>query len=190
MRMVSRKVTAAVIVTSTILGLSLAHAQEMPPVKIAFVDVERAAVTIAEGKARLQALQEWARPRQQELQQLGDEVTNLQGQIASRAGAANDASMADLNRQLKAKQREFEDKQRSARRDFEQRQGEIFKEIGDKMNKVITDYADANRYTAVFILKPNDIAYMANSADITDTIIKLYDEKYPYPPPQGGATDK
>ena len=55
----------------------------------------------------------------------------------------------------------------------------LLRELGGKLQEIITKYADQNRYTAVFIFNPNELAYMATSADITDTVIKLYNEKYP-----------
>jgi len=163
----------------------VALAQDAPPTKLGFVDVERALYNIAEGKARLAELQEWARPRQQELQRIGDDIAALQQELNSKRVSAGEQELAELNRRLVARQREFEDRQRNARRDFEARQESVLKEIGDKLNKVITTYADSNRFTAVFILKPNDVAYLANSADITDTIIKLYDQTHPYTAGQG-----
>lgn len=172
------KITVAVVAMACALGTTAAWAQEAAPVKIGFVDVERALVSIAEGRGRLKDLQDWARPRQDELRKLSDAIGTLQQQL----NAAQGDAAAEINRQLVARQREFEDKQRSAQRDLEERRQAILKDIGDKMNKVITDYADGNRFTAVFILKQNDVAYLANSADITDTVIKLYDQKYPYPP--------
>lgn len=158
----------------------LAAAQEAGPVKIGFVDVERALYSIAEGKARLAELQEWARPRQQELQRINDEITNLQQELNSKRVTGTEQELSELNRRIVARQRDFEDRQRNARRDFENRQQTILKEIGDKLNVVITNYADSNRFTAVFILKPNDVAYLANSADITDTVIQLYDQAHPH----------
>jgi len=162
----------------------VALAQEAPT-KLGFVDVERALYSIAEGKARLAELQEWARPRQQELQRINDEITNLQQELSSKRVTGTEQELSELNRRIVARQRDFEDKQRNSRRDFENRQQTILKDIGDKLNAVITSYADSNRFTAVFILKPNDVAYLANSADITDTIIQMYDQTHPYPAKSG-----
>ncbi len=155
-------------------------AAQEPPAKIGFVDVERAVATIDEGKARLGELREWARPREEELARLGREIETLRSEMATKRGTVSDDALAEMNRKLVARQREFEDKQRVARRDFEERQGVILKEVGEKLTAVITQYADANRFTAIFILNPNDLVYLANSADLTDTVIKLYNEKYPF----------
>jgi Skp family chaperone for outer membrane proteins len=117
---------------------------------------------------------------QDELGALSREISGIQAELASKQGVANDAALGDLNRKLVEKQRVFEDKQRRGKRDFEERQDVILKDLGTKLNEVITRYADENRYTAVFILKPNELIYLAKTSEITDTVIKLYNERYPY----------
>lgn len=155
-------------------------AAQEAPVKIGFVDVERAIASIDEGKAKLGELRDWARPREEELTRLGREVESLRNELASKRGTVSEEALSELNRRLVAKQRELEDKQRIARREFEERQGLVLKELGEKLTTVITQFGDRNRYTAVFILRPNDLVYLANSADLTETIVALYNEKYPF----------
>lgn len=172
------KIFGGVLVLAMATAVGLA-AEELP-VKIGFVDVERAVATIDEGKARLGELRDWARPREEELARLSREIEALRAEMSSKRGSVSEGALAELNRRLVARQREFEDKQRVARRDFEERQGAVLKEVGEKLTAVITKYADDNRFTAVFILKPNDLVYLANSADLTDTVVKLYNDKYPF----------
>ncbi len=149
------------------------------PAKIAFIDVKRALVSVEEGQARRKELQDWARPKEEELQRLGKEIADMQNELAARRGATSDDALAELNRRLVAKQREAEDKQRVAQRDLEERQSGILRALGEKLQAVITQYSDTNHYTAVFILQPDNVAYLASSADITEQVVKLYNEKYP-----------
>jgi len=178
--------TAFVTLATAAAAQQAAAPTEVGPSKLGFVDVEKAVVSIDEGKARLKELDDWARPRRDELARLGKEINDLQAERASKQNVANEEAIAELNRRIVAKQREFEDRQRVAKRDFEERQNTVLKDLGEKLNVVVTQYADQHRFTAVFILKPNDIVYLANSADITDAIIKLYNERYPFL--QAGAT--
>jgi outer membrane protein len=99
--------------------------------------------------------------------------------MITKQGVANDDAIAELNKRVVAKQREFEDKQRTGKRDFEAKQQALLKELGGKLQELITKYADQNRYAAVFIFNPDQLAYLANSADITDAVIKLYNDRYP-----------
>jgi len=156
-----------------------APAPDSTPVKIGFVDVERALASTSEGQAQLKALDEWARPRRDEINQIGQQLTDLQRELVSKQGAAADDVLAELNRKFVAKKRELEDKQRDAKRDFDLRQTSVLKELGGKLQGVISRFADGNHYTAVFILKGDDLAYLTKSADLTDTLVKLYNEQYP-----------
>lgn len=166
------------------LGAGRVGAQEAPA-KIGFVDVQRALLTIEEGKAKRKELQDWAAPRQQELQRLDQEIQALQQELASKQQSASLDQLADLNRRFTAKKREFEDKQRQYSRELEEKQNEVLRALGQKLEQLLKEYADAQKYTAIFILQPDQVAYVANFADITDTLIKLYNEKYPYPPKGG-----
>jgi outer membrane protein len=151
-----------------------------PQLKIGFVDVERAVATIDEGRARLKQLEEWARPRQQDLARQAKELDDLQAEAASKQGAASEEALAQLTRTFTAKKRDFEDAQRVAKRDLDAKQTSVLRDLGSKLQDVIGKYADQNRYTVIFILKPNEIAYLANSADLTDTIVKTYNQRFPW----------
>ena len=172
--------SAVVVGGFLMLSGALAMAQQAAaPTKIAFVDVEKAVFEIGEGQARFKELQAWAKPRNEELQKLGEEIQRLQQEIQSKRGVANDANLQELNRQLVARQREFEDRQRNAKRDYEQKQSVVLKEIGDKMNKIVSTLAQKDGYTAVFILKPNDVIYLAPASDVTEQVVKIYNDTYP-----------
>jgi outer membrane protein len=175
-------------------AVSTAQAQPAPPpqatspVKIAFVNVERAIASTNEGRVKLRALDDWARPRQDEINQLAKELTDLQQAIMVRQATATQDELSDMNRKYITKKRQLEDKQRDAKADFNQRQTALLKDLGGKLQEVINNYAQKNQYTAVFILKSDDLAYLANDADITDIIVKLYNEAYPIAAPAPTAT--
>jgi outer membrane protein len=172
-------VLAGILLATSSLAQQPQPAQPESSAKIAFVYVQRALATTEEGKIKLKEIEEWAKPRQQELERLDKEINDLKGELMSRQGVANDEAAAEMNRRLVSKQRDFEDKQRIAKRDFDEKQQALLRDIGGRLQEIITKYADQNRYTAVFIFKPDDLAYLATSADITDTVIKLFNERYP-----------
>jgi Skp family chaperone for outer membrane proteins len=44
---------------------------------------------------------------------------------------------------------------------------------------VASEFAAANGFDAVFVLNAQPLVYLAESSDITDRVIKIYDERYP-----------
>lgn len=184
--MPSRGAVLVAIGSLVIAASGLAQQADPGPSKIAFVEVERAVALSQEGKLRLKELEDWAKPRQDELTKLGREVQQLQSDLNAKRGVASDDAVDEINRKLIAKQREFEDRQRIARRDFDERQNAVLRDLGTKLQKVISEFGDKNRYTAILMLKPDYVAYLANGVDLTETIIKLYDEQNPVAKPAAG----
>jgi len=96
---------------------------------------------------------------------------------------ASQEALEQIQQRLVAKQRQIEDRQRVTKRDFEERQDALLKDLGGKMQKIIQEYAEKSGYAAVFLLKPNDVAYLAPSSDLTDLVVRLYNEKHPFSAP-------
>jgi outer membrane protein len=172
---VAGRCAAAMIVASS----AVAQQAETTAVKIGWVDVDRAVSSIDEGKARLKELTDWARSRQDELARLGKEGSDLQAEMMAKGSNASEETIAGMNQRLIAIKRELEDRQRVGKRDFDEKQTAVLKDLGGKLQEIIIKFADSNRYTAIFLLRPNELAYLATSADLTDAIIKLYNERHP-----------
>jgi outer membrane protein len=181
------KNTLVVLVLLLVASGAFAQQAEPSAVKLAFVDVERAAALTDEGKIRLRELQDWAKPHEEELARLGRDINQLQTDIASKRGVASEEALEAMNKTLVSKQREFEDRQRTARREFDEKQTTVLRELGGRLQEVISRYGDSNRMTAILMLKPDYVAYIANVADITESIIKLYNERFPVGKPAAAA---
>ncbi len=147
--------------------------------KIGFVEVERAMVSVKEGRALLVELEAWAKPRQEELDKLRDRVLELQQQIAQQRTVATADALRRLEEDEIEARRRHEDRVRVLNRDLEARQTQLLKEVATKLNSVVTDYAKANDFDSVFIFKSSMLIYLSETVDLTDTIIKLYDERFP-----------
>jgi Skp family chaperone for outer membrane proteins len=147
--------------------------------KIGFVDAERAVVTVGEGAAKVKELEAWAIPERQRIEQLGNRVNELRQQIAAKGRVASEDTIKDLEAQEVQVRREFDDARREYDRILEQKQNEFLGDIAVKVGTVASDYAKANDYDAVFVLNAQPLIYMAETADLTDTVIRLYNERFP-----------
>ncbi len=147
--------------------------------KIGWVQVERAVATVKQGKQVLKQLEEWAKPRQEHLKSLADAATQARQQAARQSGVSSEEAADRLQKQAVAAQRSYEDAVRDFKREYNQKQNETLKPVADRLNAVISDYAKSHDFDAVLIFKPQTIIYLAETSDLTDTIIKLYDERFP-----------
>ena len=48
-----------------------------------------------------------------------------------------------------------------------------------KIGTVASDYGKANDFDAIFMLNTQPLVYVRDAADVTDTVIRLYDERFP-----------
>jgi len=147
--------------------------------KIGFIDAERAVVTVDEGAAKVRELEAWAVPRREKVEQLGNRVNELRQQIASQGRVASQEILKDLEEQEIQARRTFDDARREFERRLEQKQNDFLGDVAVKVGTVASDYGKANGFDAIFVLNAQPLIYMAEAANLTDTVIRLYNERFP-----------
>ena len=147
--------------------------------QIGFLDAERAVLSVREGASRLKELEAWATPRRTQLEELKGKVAELNQRLSAQRSVASPEALAQLDRELVQAQRELEDQVRAFNRDLPVRRDKMLGELSAKIMTVAAEYAEANGVDAIFLLGAHAVAYHAKSLDITDAIIRLYDERYP-----------
>jgi len=146
---------------------------------IGFLDTERAIKAVKEGQRQLQILDEWANQRSDEVERMQGRVTELTQQLNTQRTVASDEVIRGLESDLLIAQREFEDAGRALQRDFEAKQRELLALVATRVRDLAAEYAEANGFDAVFMLESQPLVYIANSAVITDAVVRLYDERFP-----------
>ena len=147
--------------------------------KIGFVEVERAVVTVDEGKAKLKELEEWSLPRRQHLEDLRGRDAELQQNLAQQRTVATEDALKRIQEEQIEARRRLEDAVLQFKRDLDAKQNEALQDVARKLNIVITDYAEANDYEAVFIFKDRTLIYLDETAELTETVIRLYNQRFP-----------
>ena len=106
-------------------------------------------------------------------------MNGLRQQINQQGAVAAEEALQELRNQELDARREYEDAARSFQRQREVKQNEFLGEVAVKVGTVASEYGEANGFDAIFVLNAQPLVYVSESVDITDTIIKLYDERHP-----------
>ncbi|HEV3278810.1 MAG TPA: OmpH family outer membrane protein [Terriglobia bacterium] len=173
--------------SGTILAIALAAvmcaAQDPAPSseKVAVINIQQAIAQTGEGKQALDALSKKYEPKRQGLQRQQDEINALQDQIQKQASTLSDEERARMQRDLDQKQRLFKREQDDDQADWQADNQDAVQRIGQKMVKVINDYALKQAYALVLDDSQLPVYYVAKGVDITDPIVKLYDQANPAP---------
>lgn len=154
--------------------------------KIGVINVRQAIVTTAEGKQASAELQSQFAPRQNELEALNKQINDLRQRLAAGQTTLSDEEKQRLTIQGQRLAAQLERKNNELQEDLNAAQGEVVDRIGRKMMDVLDRYSRENGYSAVFdsSAQNSPILYTSTNVDVTQEIIRLYDQAYPL---KGGA---
>jgi outer membrane protein len=171
--------------TLLILGCALtwpafsAAQQGDTPTKVAVLNLQVAIASTEAGKQAMADLTKKYAPKQQELQQQEKKVEDLQNRLQNQSAMLTADEQEQLNRQLQDAQRHLKEAQEDDQADFQADQSEAVRQIAEKMQKIITQYAEQHGYTLVIGEQSIPVYYAAKTIDITQNLIALYNSAYP-----------
>jgi outer membrane protein len=149
--------------------------------KIGVINVRQAIITTSEGKQASAELQSQFAARQTELENLNKQITELRQRLAAGQSTLSQDEQARLTRQGELLARQLQRKQDEYQEDVNASQGDVIDKIGRKMIDVLDRYARENGYVAILDSSAQNtpILYASNQIDVTQDIIRLYDQAYP-----------
>ena len=171
-----------VVLSVLVLGVAaLAQAQGQVPTKIAVINVQTAILSTKDGQKAAADLQTTFSPRQQELEKKQAELTALQDQLRKGSATMSEDAKTKLMRDIDATTTRVNRDTQDARSDLDEAQGKLMQELGGKMMAVLEKYATQNAFAVVMdVSNPQTpVLWAASAVDITNDIVKLYDQAYP-----------
>ena len=147
--------------------------------KVAVVDIQQAIIGTAEGKQALQDLQKKYQPRETEINQRQDDVQNLQQQLQKQMTTLSADEQRRMQHDLQEKQTVLQRLEQDAQSSFQYDRDTLMRDLGQKMVKVIDQYASGHGYALVIDGSQVPVYYAAKGVDITPEIVKLYDSSHP-----------
>ena len=177
----------AVLAAVCVLSTAPAWAQATPSAgssasgKVGIIGIRQAIVATAEGKQAQAELQSQFAPRQAEIENLTKQINDLQQRLTSSAGKLSQEEEARLTAQGQKLTQQLDRKRNEFQEDLNSAQGEVFDRIGRKMVDVLDRYSRENGYSVVLDSSGQNspILYASNQIDVTQDIIRLYDQSYP-----------
>ena len=149
------------------------------PGKIGVINIQAAIAATGEGKKAFAELEKKYAPRRQDLQQLTQEVNGITEQLQKQSTTLSDDEQRRLNRELQEKQTRLKRAQEDAQADFQADNGEVVNRIGQKMVRLLDEYAQQNGYAVIIEGNPQLLYYVAPQIDLTEEVVKRYDAANP-----------
>jgi len=179
-------VLAALLLTPAVWAQAASPAAEG---KVGVIDVQAAVAGTAEGKQAIAELQSQFAPRQSELATLQKQIEDDQTRLRTGQTTLSDEEKARLSTEYDLLTRSYQRKSQDAQDDFTAAQQEMLNRIGRKMMDVLDKYSKENGYAVILDTSSQQtpVLYAANQVNVTQDIIRLYDQSYPVKTSAGGG---
>src|ERR1019366_1015991 len=116
-----------------------------------------------------------------ELQNLQKQIEELRNRLQTGQSTLSDEEKARLAREGDQLSRAFQRKQQEFQDDTNDAQQDVVNRIGRKLVDVLNKYSKENGYSIILDTssQQTSVIYAANQIDVTQDIIRLYDQSYP-----------
>lgn len=152
-----------------------------PSGKVAVISMQEAIAGTSEGKQASQQLQAQFAPRRNEVQSISKQIQDIQQRLQTGANTLSADEQTRLNREGTELQRRGQRDEQDLEQDMQDASQDAINRIGQKMMPIVEKYAKQNGYGVVIDTSSQNtpVIYKSEQIDITQQIIKLYDDAYP-----------
>ena len=170
-----------VVFPALVLGFAALANAQAAPTKVAIIHVQNAVLMSNDGKKAAGELTTTFAPRKTELERKQQEIAALQDQLKKGSTTMSEDARTKLMRDSDALTTKLNRDTQDAQTDLDEAQGKLMQELGSKMLAIIEKYATQNGYALVLdVSNPQTpVLWAASGIDITNDIVKLYDQANP-----------
>ena len=143
-----------------------------PEIKIGFVNGQRVINESPQAARAKKKLEKEFEKRDQDLQKLGKQLQGMQEALEKNAVTMSEVDRRNKEREFNDLNREFQRRQREFREDLNLRQNEEMSAIYERVNKVIKQVAESEKYDLIL----QEAVVVSNRIDLTDKVIKALSE--------------
>jgi len=148
-------------------------------VKIGYVDLQRALNESDRGKTARDEFRGQVDKLQASLKRQKDDIESMKEQIEKKAAVMKDEERANLEEDYRKKLRDFERSYKDTQADLQRKDAELTNDILKDLQEIIRDYGDSEGYTVILETSGGGFLYGTKSADLTETILEQYNQKFP-----------
>jgi outer membrane protein len=149
--------------------------------RVGIIAFQNAIISTKDGQKAAADLTAKFAPKKSDLEKKQSTIAQLQDQLRKGTNTMSEEAkqklMREIDQNTKSLNRETED----AQAELDQEQNKIMQELGQRIIAVIDKYAKENGYSLIVDVSSQQtpVIYAANSIDITQDIIALYDKNAP-----------
>jgi outer membrane protein len=147
--------------------------------KFAFINIQRVAAESSEGKASTTKVQSLNQQKVQQLNEMNKKLQADQQKLQSQSSVLNEATRAQLERDIDRQQKEIQRFTQDAQEEVQQLQGDLQNNFQQKLLPVIQQVVQERGLSILFSQADAGIVWADPSLDLTAEVIKRFDAANP-----------
>lgn len=159
-------------------GLLPASAGAQSAQKVAIIDSQKAFDRSVQGQKVITLLQDKENEIKAGLKQKQEEINSLQDKLASQRLTLKEEALKQLQLEIDKKEVEKRKYEQDSSIEFDQFKAKLIKKMRDEILTIVDELVKERSYDLVFDLSSSGLIYFQPAMDITEEVIKRYDEAY------------
>jgi outer membrane protein len=147
--------------------------------KIGFVDIQKIISNVKQGQSVMKSLEKSFNDRKSKLKKSEDAIKKDQEDFAKQSAVMNDAARVKKEREIQQEIFELQNKTMEAQKEINEMERDLKKPIIDRVKAIIEEVSKKAGVAMTVEVSTSPIVYAESKTDLTDEVIKLYDERNP-----------
>ncbi|HET8796973.1 MAG TPA: OmpH family outer membrane protein [Thermoanaerobaculia bacterium] len=169
------------LVTVAVAALATPMFAQSTPARIAVIDVQKVLTQSTAGKAAYEKLKKVQDERVEKARQMEEEMRKLDTEISTKRLSLSEDKLADLQKQLADKRIAMQRYAQDADREIGEARDRELQALEAKIKPIIDAIGKEMGLAAIFNKFESGLVYASEAIDITDTVIKRFNEATPAP---------
>ena len=150
-----------------------------PTVKIGWMDVDQAVRACDEGVRIINDIQKYIDTKNSELDVMRRDAEDLRTKLEVQGSKLTDDARMDLEERARAQEINLQRFSEDTNRDIEYRRQRLYTTITSKMGSIIEKVAIDKGLDAITIFDPQRDAWINPALNVTEDVVKAYNQAYP-----------
>ncbi len=151
------------------------------PARIAVIDVQKVLTQSSAGKAAYEKLKKMQDDRVEKAKQMDEELRKLDAEIGTKRLSLSEDKLAEMQKQLADKRIVMQRFAQDADREITEARDRELQALELKIKPVIDAMGKEMGLAAIFNKFESGLVYASEAIDVTDTVIKRFNEANPAP---------
>ena len=170
------------VITLAVAALTTPMFAQSTPARIAVIDVNKVLTQSTAGKAAYEKLKKMQDDRVEKARQMDEELRKLDADISTKRLSLSEDKLTDLQKQLADKRIAMQRYAQDADREIGEARDKELQVLEVKIKPVIDAIGKEMGLAAIFNKFESGLVYASDAIDITDSVVKRFNETNPAPP--------